>query len=127
MRGLECKGCSEKDDYVKMTYDNQHLPIVPKEPPVNPSTGELPPDGSKIDPKELEELMRKMKSNGFGNSRFFSPSDLEGLSPEEMADKVLFASTVYGQGSAIRLISIVFVLTDQRKALLFSEVEVEQE
>ena len=25
-RGLECKGCAEKEDYVKMVYDNREKP-----------------------------------------------------------------------------------------------------
>lgn len=28
-RGLECKGCADKEDYVKMAFDNQHLPTIP--------------------------------------------------------------------------------------------------
>ena len=29
-RGKECKGCSEKSEFVDMAYDNQHLPVIEK-------------------------------------------------------------------------------------------------
>ena len=28
-RGLECKGCTDKGDYVKMAFDTQHVAIQP--------------------------------------------------------------------------------------------------
>lgn len=31
-RGLECKACSEKEEFVKMAYDNREKPIQQNEP-----------------------------------------------------------------------------------------------
>ena len=36
-RGLSCNGCAEKDDFVKMAFENQDTPIVPKEPEPEPA------------------------------------------------------------------------------------------
>ena len=37
-RGLECRGCAEKADYVAMARDNYHLPVVPKPEPAETET-----------------------------------------------------------------------------------------
>ena len=28
VRGLECKGCAEKDDFVKMAFENRNVPLT---------------------------------------------------------------------------------------------------
>ena len=50
-RGLECKGCADKDDYVQMSFSNQHLPILP--PPVIP---EPVPETSEKSKKEADDV-----------------------------------------------------------------------
>jgi hypothetical protein len=50
-RGLECKGCADKDDYVQMSFSNQHLPILP--PPVVP---EPVPETSEKSKKEADDV-----------------------------------------------------------------------
>lgn len=51
-RGLQCKGCSEKDDYIKLFVDNQNLPIIEK-----PSTKKTSPpnDASSADDKDSKK------------------------------------------------------------------------
>ena len=48
-RGLECKGCTDKEDYIKMAFENQHLPILP--PPATPE-----PVREKDDPLKKKEV-----------------------------------------------------------------------
>jgi hypothetical protein len=62
-RGLECKGCADKDDYVQMSFSNQHLPILP--PPV---VAEAVPETSEKSKKEADDV------SCFG--RYFSWSKL---------------------------------------------------
>jgi hypothetical protein len=51
-RGLECKGCADKEDYVKMAFDNQHLPVIPPAPIVEAKNEEE--EAAKK--KELEDV-----------------------------------------------------------------------
>ena len=51
-RGLQCKGCSEKDDYIKLFVDNQHLPIIEK-PTAKKSSP--PNDASSADDKDSKK------------------------------------------------------------------------
>lgn len=48
-RGLECKGCTDKEDYIKMVFENQNLPILP--PPATPE-----PVPEKEDPSRQKEV-----------------------------------------------------------------------
>lgn len=82
---MECKGCSEKDDYVKIAYENQHLPDRGK---IQEVPREKTEEEQRMDKEQLDELMAKLKHSGFGNSKFFNANDLKGMSPEEMAAKV---------------------------------------
>jgi hypothetical protein len=57
-KGLECKSCSEKADFVKMVFDSQSLPDIasksqstPPPPPPNPPKQESP--------EELEEVSER--------------------------------------------------------------------
>lgn len=84
-KGLTCKGCSEKEDYVKMAFKNQHLPSVETQPSAPSEPLKKDPDVSR---EEIDELMEKLRRGGMGNSKFFSANDLQGLSPEELAEKV---------------------------------------
>lgn len=88
-KGLECKGCSEKAEYVQKVFDSQDLPDV------GPSVAEvkMQPDGKYsappgVDQDKMDELMAKLRSGGFGNSRMFSADDLKNMSPEEMSEKL---------------------------------------
>ena len=82
-KGLECKGYSEKADYVQQVFDSQDLPdVVPAQPEATPV--EKTPD---IDKEKMDELMASLKKGGFGNSKMFSAEDLKNMSPEEMTAK----------------------------------------
>mmetsp|Transcript_10478 Transcript_10478/g.7818 ORF Transcript_10478/g.7818 Transcript_10478/m.7818 type:complete len:243 (+) Transcript_10478:2-730(+) len=83
-KGLKCKGCSERDDYVQMALKNQHVSPAPNDQQETTKEEKLPD----IDKDELEEMMAKLRRNGFGGSRMFSAADLNGLSPEELAEKI---------------------------------------
>jgi hypothetical protein len=50
-RGLSCKGCSEKEEFVKMAYDNIDLPIKVKVAP--PKTEDTQEDKD----KNIDEVM----------------------------------------------------------------------
>ena len=57
--GLECKGCAEKDDYVKLFYDNQNLPKVIKDEESDAGSSSDP--RSKPDKEEnIEEVSQWM-------------------------------------------------------------------
>lgn len=59
-RGLECRGCAEKADFVQMARDNYHLPIVEK--PAETKSDPKPERGSDSKPGDVDvdELMRQM-------------------------------------------------------------------
>ena len=80
-KGLECKGCSEKLEFVEKAYESRNIPdIVAKVD----SSGKAPPG---VDQDKLDELMESLKKGGFGNSKMFKAEDLKNMSPEEMAGK----------------------------------------
>lgn len=81
-RGLECKGCSEKSEFVTKVYENQHLPEVT--PVVEESKSKSP----SMDQDKIDELMASLKKGGFGNSKMFSADDLKNMSPEEISAKM---------------------------------------
>ena len=63
-RGLECRGCAEKADYVQMARENYHLPAV--ERPADTKSDPEPERGSDSRPGDVDvdEIMRQM---GMGN------------------------------------------------------------
>jgi len=79
-RGQKCSGCVEKDEYVAKYLEVQHMPLV--ERPKAPATEDKAP----MDREKLDELMSQLKGSGM-NFQAFTPQDLEGLSPEQMATK----------------------------------------
>jgi ribosomal protein L29 len=64
-----------------MVYDNQHLPVIPKQKPYQPQET---PKYSEKDKEELADLMAKLQNSGLGNNRFFSANDLKGMNAEEL-------------------------------------------
>merc|ERR1711871_432462 len=91
-RGLLCKGCTEKADFVQMLQDHIEDPIVNGGSPT--SGGSSGGDGSDKDKdKELDDLMKKLEESGMGGgAKIFRPKDFEGLSPEEMTEKMTGSS-----------------------------------
>ena len=57
-RGLECKGCSEKDDYVKLFFDNQHIPKVEKSKDNKKTNTDSNPPNDDTKKKEFDEVSR---------------------------------------------------------------------
>lgn len=94
-KGLQCKGCSEKSEFVAKAHESQDLPDVvapaeteAKTPPTPPAYEELragqpPPPG--VSQEKMDELMAKLKMGGFGNSKMFSADDLKNMSPEDLS------------------------------------------
>ena len=81
-RGLECKACTEKEEFVKLAVANIDTPV--KEQPE--STPPPPPgddDPVKRD-KDISDLMENMKKSGLGNFKFYSPNDLKNMNPDDM-------------------------------------------
>jgi hypothetical protein len=92
-RGLECKGCAEKDDFIKMAFENQHLPILPpkeKEEEKAPAVPVKEEESEEKKKKDLDDIMENLRKGGFGGAKMFTKDDLEGLSAEDMASKVYY-------------------------------------
>jgi len=69
-RGLACKGCAEKDDFVKLALANKDAALVKKDPPPEPEA--KPPSD-----EELQKLLDDLKRNGMGGFQAFSRDDLQ--------------------------------------------------
>ena len=89
-RGLECKGCSEKTEFVKMVQDHISDPIVQGSSSSASGDGASGSSESEKDKdKELEDLMKKLEESGMGGgAKIFRPQDFANLSPEEMQEKM---------------------------------------
>jgi len=81
-RGLECKACTEKEEFVKLAVANIDTPVK-EQPAATPP----PPPGDE-DPvkrdKDISDLMENMKKSGLGNFKFYSPNDLKNMNPDDM-------------------------------------------
>ena len=86
LKGLVCKKCIEKDDFVNEVYKSQSLPVV--DPPITdiPSNTNKQKDPKKQ--KDMDDLFNTLKSNGLGNSKIFTADDLKDLTPEQLNDKL---------------------------------------
>jgi len=103
-RGLECRGCAEKDDYAQLYFEQQHAPLQDPRDSDNESDNDRDSANAKINTgasakappsaEEMDGIKARLREQGFGDGNFgsfgrmFSPSDLEGLSPEEMQRKL---------------------------------------
>ena len=64
-RGLECKGCAEKADYVAMARENYHLPVVPKaEEPADARGDDVDAPREGRSKEEVDEMLRKLGMSG---------------------------------------------------------------
>ncbi len=59
-RGLECRGCAEKADFVQMARDNYHLPVVEKPAETTRDSEPERGSGSKPSDVDIDEMMRQM-------------------------------------------------------------------
>jgi len=99
-RGLACSGCAEKADYEQLFFAKQAEPVKPPEP-----EKEKEPEAEFKRPErtaeernaEFDELLARMKSQGFGDGSFsnnmgkgtmFSQKDLENMTQEEIRAKL---------------------------------------
>jgi len=77
-KGVVCKGCSEKIDFVNRVFETQELPdkeVIP--PPVE--------EGKGLSQEKINELMDDLKRRGFTkDGKVVSGSDFSNMSPEEM-------------------------------------------
>ncbi len=55
-RGVECKGCSEKEDYVKLAFESQS-PTSPADRATTNSRASDAAGGDKIDKEKLDEVV----------------------------------------------------------------------
>lgn len=104
-----------------MAFDNQHLPVVPPAPIVD----EKPEKDEATKKKELDDvralwlnlafcsltygtknfnrsfayqIMESFKKGGFGGAKMFSKDDLENLSAEDIAQKVILQPKTVDDG-----------------------------
>ena len=76
-RGLSCKGCSEKEEFVNQVYESRNVPKkVEKEEELDPAEEERKD-------KEIADLMAKLKMQGFGGN-VFSAKDLKNMDFDAM-------------------------------------------
>ena len=66
-RGLECRGCAEKTDFVEMARGNYHLPVVEKVVEQEPAK-ETKTQSDKMNDRDLEEMMKSMGMNSNANT-----------------------------------------------------------
>lgn len=86
-RGLACKGCAEKEDFVKMAEENKDAPIVEKKE--SEAVKDAPPSGGSSASKDpdMAKLMEELKKAGLGGFQAFSREDLEnGKFPSNMGN-----------------------------------------
>ena len=55
-RGLECKGCAEKEDFIDLFLKNQHLEV--KDVPVAGQKKEVPPADSESETKKADDIAK---------------------------------------------------------------------
>lgn len=60
-RGLQCKGCAEKSDFVDLFIQHQHLPILEK------NEEKVPKEKQKVDDKKIDEVTMLVNSVCFSD------------------------------------------------------------
>ena len=99
-RGLECRGCAEKEDFVKLAFENIDTPLKAATPP---APQEEPEKTKEQKDKELADIMASLKSSGLGDGiKMYTKDDFAGLSPEQMADKFGEGRSGKGRGGGGR-------------------------
>ena len=85
---MECKGCTEKNEFVDLLIQNLDAPILKGRE--NESTGKGL-DNEKDD--KLQDILKDLEKVGLGGTKVFSAKDFEGLSSEEISKKFGGGST----------------------------------
>ena len=74
LRNLECKGCTEKNDFVTLAYENRNVEIIP---PKNYDED----DNNKDD--KMDDIMATLREAGLSGS-VFNAADLKGMNENEL-------------------------------------------
>lgn len=83
-RGLECKGCSEKQDFVDLCNANKDAPLKQAAASDGHSGNIRTPGSDKA--ADIDELLKSMKGvPGMENLKMFTADDLKNMGPEAMA------------------------------------------
>ena len=98
-RGLVCKGCAEKDDFVKMAVENKDAPLMKAEKPKAPPTEE----GGKAfgGDSSIEELLASMKKMGM-NGNVFTKDDMEKMNKDGKGYEDMFNAAGAGGSKPLR-------------------------
>jgi hypothetical protein len=83
-KGVSCKGCSEKIDFINKVFESQEQEDIveaPPKPPVVESGG--------LDKEKIDELMEDLRRAGYAkDGKVFPGSDFANLSPEEIQERM---------------------------------------
>ena len=79
LRNLECKGCTEKNDFVSLAYENRNVEIVP--PKVDENDNNVDEDNNKD--AKMDDIMATLKEAGLGGN-VFNAADLKGMNEDEL-------------------------------------------
>ena len=98
-RGLECKGCAEKSDFVKMATENEDTPVVKVKKPTNTQQSGGNDGGSFGGDTNVEDLLAQMKKMGM-NGNVFTKDDMEKMNQDGKGYEEMFKNTGTGGASA---------------------------
>ena len=90
-RGLECRGCAEKADYVAMARDNYHLPVVPKPEPAETETTADTGADKPFEGKSKEDVDRILRDLGMGGYQPTGDPERDAIMKKLEASGIKFA------------------------------------
>ena len=90
-RGLECRGCAEKADYVAMARDNYHLPVVPKPEPAETETTANTGADKPFEGKSKEDVDRILRDLGMGGYQPTGDPERDAIMKKLEASGIKFA------------------------------------
>jgi hypothetical protein len=98
-RGLECKGCAEKSDFVKMATDNEDTPVLEVKKPSSAkpkSDGEGGAFGGAFGgDSSVDDLLATMKKMGM-NGNVFTKDDMEKMNKDGKGYEDMFKNAGAG-------------------------------
>ena len=90
-RGLECRGCAEKADYVAMARDNYHLSVVPKPEPAETETTADTGADKPFEGKSKEDVDRILRDLGMGGYQPTGDPERDAIMKKLEASGIKFA------------------------------------
>lgn len=90
-RGLECRGCAEKADYIVMARDNYHLPVVPKPEPAETETTANTGADKPFEGKSKEDVDRILRDLGMGGYQPTGDPERDAIMKKLEASGIKFA------------------------------------